>query len=118
MSDQFEVIVVGAGFGGATCAALLARRGLRTLLIDKNAVPGGKAMTVGEKGFRYDLWPIVGGPSLNSRFAEALEELEMADQVEILTPEQSNVLMYPDASGGYASFVGSATSTRSPTFAS
>jgi len=108
VSDSFDVIVVGAGFGGATCAALLAKRGLRTLLVDKNAIPGGKAMTVGEKGFRYDLWPIVGGPSLNSRFAEVLDELEMADQVEILTPEQSIVLMYPGATGEYASFVGSA----------
>jgi phytoene dehydrogenase-like protein len=108
VSDRFDVIVVGAGFGGATCAALLAKRGLRTLLVDKNAIPGGKAMTVGEKGFRYDLWPIVGGPSLNSRFAEVLDELEMADQVEILAPEQSNVLMYRGASGRYASFVGSA----------
>ena len=108
MSDSFDVIVVGAGFGGATCAALLAKRGLRTLLIDKNAIPGGKAMTVGEKGFRYDLWPIVGGPSLNSRFAEVLDELEMADQVEILTPEQSNVLMYRGATGEYASLVASA----------
>ena len=108
MSDRFDVIVVGAGFGGATCAALLARRGLRTLLVDKNAVPGGKGMTVGEKGFRYDLWPIVGGPSLNSRFAEALDELEMADQVEILTPEQSNVLLYRGAEGEFASLVGSA----------
>ena len=76
MSEKFDAIVVGAGFGGSTCAALLAKRGLRTLLVDKNAVPGGKAMTVGDKGFRYDLWPIVGGPSLNSRFAEALDELE------------------------------------------
>jgi len=108
VSDSFDVIVVGAGFGGVTCAALLAKRGLRTLLVDKNAIPGGKAMTVGEKGFRYDLWPIVGGPSLNSRFAEVLDELEMADQVEILTPEQSIVLMYPGATGEYASFVGSA----------
>ncbi len=61
MGDRFDAIVIGAGMGGATCAALLARRGLRTLLIDKNAVPGGKAMTVGKPGsFRYDLWPIVG----------------------------------------------------------
>jgi len=109
VSDRFDAIVVGAGFGGATCAALLAKRGLRTLLLDKNTVPGGKAMTVGEKGFRYDLWPIVGGPSLDSRFAEALDELEMADQVEILTPERSNVLLYRGATGEYGSFVGSAT---------
>jgi prolycopene isomerase len=108
MSEKFDAIVVGAGFGGATCAALLSRRGLRTLLIDKNAIPGGKAMTVGKDGFRYDLWPIVGGPSLNSRFVEALAELGMTERVEILTPQQSNVLLYPDSSGKYSSFVGSA----------
>ena len=45
MNEQFDAIVVGAGFGGATCAALLSQRGLRTLLVDKNAAPGGKAMT-------------------------------------------------------------------------
>jgi prolycopene isomerase len=108
VSDSFDAIVVGAGFGGATCAALLAKRGLRTLLVDKNAVPGGKAMTVSERGFRHELWPIVGGPSLNSRFAEVLAELGMSDQVEILTPRESNVLLYRGASDGYASMVGSA----------
>ena len=41
VSDRFDVIVVGAGFGGATCAALLARRGLRTLLVDMD--PQGNA---------------------------------------------------------------------------
>jgi len=108
VGDSFDAIVVGAGFGGATCAALLAKRGLRTLLVDKNAIPGGKAMTVGERGFRHELWPIVGGPSLNSRFAEVLAELGMADQVEILTPRQSNVLLYRGASEKYASLIGSA----------
>jgi prolycopene isomerase len=111
--EKYEVIVVGAGIGGATCAALLARRGVRTLLVDQNARPGGKAMVAGrEGGFRYDLWPIVGGPAVGSQFARVLGELEMADEVELLTPGESNVLMYRgrhSESGEYARAIGSST---------
>jgi phytoene dehydrogenase-like protein len=109
VDDKLDAIVIGAGMGGATCAALLARRGLRTLLLDKNAVPGGKAMTVGKPGsFRYDLWPIVGGPSLNSQFARVLEELDMSDEVSLLTPKQSISMMYRGAGPDYRSLVASA----------
>jgi len=108
-TEEFDVIVVGAGIGGATCAALLARRGMRTLLVDKNARPGGKAMVAGrEGGFRYDLWPIVGGPSLGSQFARVLDELGMSEELEILTPGQSNVLLYRPAGGrDYVKAIGS-----------
>jgi phytoene dehydrogenase-like protein len=108
VSEKFDVIVIGAGIGGATCGALLARRGLRTLVVDKNAIPGGKAMTVGgEAGFRYDLWPIVGGPALNSRFAQVLEELDMESEVELLMPDEISSLIYRNAEGKLASIVGS-----------
>lgn len=46
MNNQFDVIVVGAGPGGATIAALLANANKRVLLIDKNPKPGGRMMTV------------------------------------------------------------------------
>jgi len=62
-----------------------------------------------EGGCRYDLWPIVGGPSLDSRFPHVLDELGMSDELEILTPSQSNVLLYRGAgSGEYARVIGSA----------
>ncbi len=108
MEQRYDVIVIGAGIGGATCAALLARRGIRTLLLDKNAIPGGKAMTVAKDGFRYDLWPIVGGPSLNSRFAEVLEELEMAGEVELLAVKESSMLLYRGSDPIYRTAIGSA----------
>ena len=108
MEEQFDVIVIGAGFGGATCAALLAHRGVRTLLIDKNAIPGGKALTMSKEGFRYELWPICGGPSLNSQFAHVLEELGMEREMELLTPENIGMLLYRPAGGEYRTQVTSA----------
>jgi prolycopene isomerase len=109
VADQYDAIVVGAGFGGAASAALLAKNGLKTLLLDKNAQPGGKAVTIAKEGFRYELWPIVGGPSLNSQFASVLEEIDMADEVELLTPETpTSSLLYKGRSGGYEELIGSA----------
>lgn len=109
MAEQYDAIVVGAGFGGASCAALLARHGLKTLLLDKNAQPGGKALTVSRQGFRYELWPVVGGPSLNSQFAAVLKEIDMEGEVELLTPETpTGVLLYKGRSGNYEPFISSA----------
>ena len=108
MAEQYDAIVIGAGVGGATCAALLARRGLRVLVLDKNSVPGGKAMTLSKRGFRYELWPIVGGPSLGSQFARVLDELGLADAVEMLTPKAKSALLYRRAGGAWTTSVGSA----------
>jgi phytoene dehydrogenase-like protein len=108
MTERYDAIVVGAGIGGATCGALLARRGLRVLLLDKNSLPGGKAMTVSKRGFRYELWPIVGGPALGSQFSRVLDELGLASEVEILAPKEKSVLLYRRADGEWARSVGSA----------
>ncbi|MBI5504766.1 MAG: NAD(P)/FAD-dependent oxidoreductase [Deltaproteobacteria bacterium] len=112
MEEKYEVIVIGAGIGGATCAALLARRGVKTLLVDKNSIPGGKAITMAKQGFRYELWPISGGPSLDSRFAQVLAELGMQSEVEILTPQEAVMMMYRSAgSDQYRGSVGPAVPT-------
>ena len=52
---MYDAIVVGAGYGGATCAALLAKRGLRVCVVDKNPLPGGKAMTLRKDGHAYEM---------------------------------------------------------------
>jgi len=44
MAKEYDVIVVGAGPGGTCCAALLAKKGLKVLLLEKNAKVGGKMM--------------------------------------------------------------------------
>ena len=112
MNEEYDAIVVGAGFGGAACAALLAKHGLKTLLLDKNARPGGKGLTISREGFRYEMWPVVGGPSLNSQFAAVLREIDAEDEVALLAPDPAGVLLYKGASGGYEPLVVSALPQR------
>ena len=43
--DPYDVAIIGAGHNGLTCAAYLAGAGLRVIVLEKNAVVGGAAVT-------------------------------------------------------------------------
>ena len=46
MSDRFDVVVIGSGSAGASAAITAARRGARTLLVDRLAFMGGTSTAV------------------------------------------------------------------------
>ena len=50
MTKEFDIVVIGAGTAGVVAALQTARAGLKTLLIEKNAQPGG-TMTSGGIAF-------------------------------------------------------------------
>ncbi|MCZ7528507.1 MAG: NAD(P)/FAD-dependent oxidoreductase [Acidimicrobiia bacterium] len=94
MAEQYDVIVIGAGPGGATLAALCARAGRRVLLVEKNDQAGGKALTLQRKGYGYEMWPVIGIPGLaagqRSRYEELLEALDATDRVPVSVPTQES----------------------------
>lgn len=49
------VVVIGAGIGGLTTAALLAQQGHEVLLLEQAAIPGGCASTFQRRGFTFDV---------------------------------------------------------------
>ncbi|MBH8553831.1 C-3',4' desaturase CrtD [Nostocaceae cyanobacterium CENA357] len=53
--SQTRIVVIGAGIGGLTAGALLARRGYSVLILDQALVPGGCASTFKRQGFTFDV---------------------------------------------------------------
>jgi len=60
-------VVIGAGVGGLICANLLARAGLKVLLIEQHFMVGGYCSTFRRKGFTFDaathFYPLLGNTS-------------------------------------------------------
>jgi len=57
-----KVVVIGAGVGGLTTAALLAKRGFDVTVLEAHVKPGGCAATFFHKGYRFDVGAtLVGG---------------------------------------------------------
>jgi phytoene dehydrogenase-like protein len=98
--EAYDVIVVGAGFGGSSCAALLAKRGLKVLLVEKNARAGGKAMTLSKRGFTHTAWVVISAPSQGNVLEVVLKELGMEGKVELIVPGVQGS-KYKQSSGQY-----------------
>lgn len=47
MADDFDLIIIGAGVAGSTCALLCARAGLSVLLVERGEQPGSKNLSGG-----------------------------------------------------------------------
>ncbi|MCB0063263.1 MAG: FAD-dependent oxidoreductase, partial [Caldilineaceae bacterium] len=55
------MVVVGAGIGGLTTAAVLARAGLQVTVLEAHIYPGGCAGTFFHKGYRFDAGATLAG---------------------------------------------------------
>jgi C-3',4' desaturase CrtD len=59
--NKKRVVVIGAGVGGVTAAALLAREGFDVTVLEAHVYPGGCAGTFYHKGYRFDAGATVAG---------------------------------------------------------
>lgn len=77
-STSKHVVVVGGGLAGLSSACVLAARGHRVTLLEKNDWVGGKAAVLSEEGYRFDMGPtILTLPSvLRKVFSEAGKNLD------------------------------------------
>lgn len=55
--NKKNIVIIGSGFGGLSSAALLAKDGHNVTVLEKNAVPGGRARVWKEGGFSFDMGP-------------------------------------------------------------
>src|SRR5215216_2858919 len=55
VSDDYDVIVIGAGNAGLSSAATLQRGGKRTLLLERHNIPGGAATSFVRGRFEFEV---------------------------------------------------------------
>ena len=63
---SYDAIVIGAGIGGLITANLLARQGLRVLMVEQHYMVGGYCSTFRRAGYTFDaathFYPLLGNP--------------------------------------------------------
>ncbi len=86
---SLQVVVIGGGLAGLSSACVLAARGHRVTLLEKNDWIGGKAAVHRAEGYRFDMGPtILTLPSvLRKVFAEAGKRLEDYIEMVALDPQ-------------------------------
>ncbi len=94
-TSNYDAIVIGSGFGGCASAGLLAMRGLKVLLVEKNNLAGGKAMTLNKKGFTYSAWPVMGAPVTDNWCQKLVDTLGIGAEIKLTSSESGSYYKTP-----------------------
>jgi prolycopene isomerase len=81
----YNAIIIGAGMGGLTAAALLAKKGLKTLLLEKEDQVGGYVVSFKRHGCLFDATgAFVGGCHEGGEFYQILNEIGAPKEIEFI----------------------------------
>jgi phytoene dehydrogenase-like protein len=94
MPASYDIVIIGAGHNGLTCAAYLARAGLKVLVLERRELVGGTCVT-------EELWPgfkLSTAAYVNSLFRpEIIRDLELKKHgFEMLPRSPSSFTPFPD----------------------
>ena len=81
MTSSPHTVVIGAGIGGLTAAALLLQAGHRVTVLEAHIYPGGSAGTFYNRGYRFDA-----GATLAGGFAPGGPHARLAEQLGLSWP--------------------------------
>src|SRR5437870_11889344 len=93
---ETEIVIIGAGHNGLTCAAYLAMAGLRTKVVERRKVVGGAAVTEEfHPGFRNS----VAAYTVSLLNPKVIDDLKLAEHgLTIVERRAQNFLPAPDGS--------------------
>ncbi len=80
MVKKYDVIIIGAGIAGLTSAAILSKKGRKVLVLEKNPVPGGYAVSFKRKGFEFNIsMHLLNGYEKTSSICKTLKKYNILD---------------------------------------
>ena len=106
--SSFDVIVVGAGLGGLSAAARLAKAGKRVLVVERHDQVGGYATSFSREGYTFDVSLHNLGP-INSSLEQIFKNLGLDERLEYIPFDRFTTVHFPDLSlalpKGYMAFI-------------
>ncbi len=93
-----RVVIVGAGLAGLSAALRLAGAGREVTVLEREAIPGGRAGLISDAGYQFDTGPTV--LTMPDLIADALDCVgeEMSDWLELEPIDPLYRAYYPDGS--------------------
>lgn len=95
MNNKQHIVIIGAGLGGLSAAALLAKRGYRVTMLEKNEHPGGRANIFTAEGFTFDMgpsWYLM--PDIFKHFYDLMEE-DIHEHLNLVRLDPSYRVFFP-----------------------
>lgn len=82
MERDPEILIVGAGIGGLAVGALLANRGRKVLVPERNSFLGGRCTGYKKNGFTIDTFVHMFGRCEKGPFGQIVERLGRPDALQ------------------------------------
>ncbi|MHA1105946.1 MAG: phytoene desaturase family protein [Promethearchaeota archaeon] len=79
---DYDIVIIGGGVGGTAIGAILASKGFKTLLLEKNKFLGGRCSTYEKDGFKIDVGVHLFGRSSKGPHGEILNMIGMGDAID------------------------------------
>lgn len=97
MVENYDVIIIGAGISGLVCGCYLAREGLKVLIVEKNANPGGYCSSFKRQGFFFDACAhSLGSLREKGNIYKVLTELNINEELKIDRYDPCDTIITPD----------------------
>lgn len=96
-SKHYDVIVIGAGVSGLTCAAAMAKKGFKVMLCEKHNMVGGYCTSFYRKDYMFDSADhFINGCHPGEILGEIFDQLGIFNEVEFYKAPISETLVFRD----------------------
>jgi prolycopene isomerase len=97
--NSYDMIVIGSGLGGLSCALHLAKQGFHVLVLEKQPRLGGYCQNYSRDGYYFDVSQhVLAGLSEGQGFYRLLDHLQVIDKLEIESRDPMFASIFPDRS--------------------